>query len=120
MEPSGVAPSPRSGHALAALAGRLVVFGGVSRGARAPVMMNDVHVLDLGALHGCLTSHRSDTHCLGTMSWETVAVDGQVPSPRMGAACAAANDVVFIHGGVLSDKTLSSELWILRFRDSSA
>jgi hypothetical protein len=60
VQAGGPAPLPRSGHVMASVGGRLLVFGGVVRTHSAAVAMNDVHCYDPGASTSALLARTPD------------------------------------------------------------
>ncbi|XP_039064005.1 acyl-CoA-binding domain-containing protein 4-like [Hibiscus syriacus] len=79
IDPVGVPPSPRSGHAAAVHAERyLLIFGGGSHAT----CFNDLHVFDLQ-----------------TMEWSRPRQQGELPTPRAGHAGVTVGENWFIVGG---------------------
>ncbi|CAH2069062.1 unnamed protein product, partial [Iphiclides podalirius] len=81
VAPNG--PSPRSGHRMALLGRRLVVFGGYADDGRECRYFDDLHAF-----------------CLDSRSWQRVSAGGRGPSAR--SACVmlpAGNDSLIVYGG---------------------
>ena len=79
-------PLARAGHGLAAIAGRLYVFGGffnTSAVGQAGGLYNDLHEVDLSA-----------------RSWSPLEVTGTIPTARFGFGFAVSGDTLLLFGGI--------------------
>jgi len=85
VDPSGVQPSAREGHAAVEVGNKIFVFGGCVQGIRC---FNDVHIFDTDSLE-----------------WTQEPFTGDAPEPRGGHSATLVGTDIFIFGGASSETT---------------
>ena len=113
---NNIAPTPRSGHAIAAVERRLLVFGGQASGGTLRG--------DLWALRGVLDDENAEESSAGVIEgagerrerpgpskapprWTRLQMRGVAPSPRAGHAFTSHGSRVVLHGGHGDDGWIS-------------
>ncbi|XP_059140080.1 rab9 effector protein with kelch motifs-like [Physella acuta] len=94
VEVSGTPPSPRT-HRSSVVIGSKVYFYSGGHSGPDPVGDRRVHCLDTS-----------------TMSWSSLAPNGNSPKPRHGHVMAAVNNKIYLHGG-MAGSTFYDDLYVL-------
>ncbi|KAL6748213.1 Metallo-dependent phosphatase-like protein [Haematococcus lacustris] len=128
---NGVAPGPRCGHTLTAIAGpegdlskaRLVLFGGATalegsgssaKGAETPPSPGPAAASGIR-----LAGATNDVHIFDVRNgkWDKITPLGEPPSPRAAHAAAAVGNMVVIQGGIGPAGLATEDLHVLDFTD---
>jgi N-acetylneuraminic acid mutarotase len=85
VDPGGLVPAPREGHAAVEVGNKIFFFGGCVQGIRC---FSDVHIFDTDSL-----------------SWSQEPFTGDAPEPRGGHSATLVGTDVFVFGGANSETT---------------
>jgi hypothetical protein len=114
-------PEPRSFAAAAVVGDSIYVWGGKatyvwgdnSSGPAAEVMRGDIAVAPTGGAHSApvVNPDQGDAEIGTIYRWDGGPIEGNLPTPRDGAALWSANGTLYVAGGTIDGTPTTSVLW---------
>jgi hypothetical protein len=114
-------PEPRSFAAAAVVGDSIYVWGGKatfvwgdnSSGPAAEVMRGDIAVAPTGGAHSApvVNPDQGDAEIGTIYRWDGGPIEGNLPTPRDGAALWSANGTLYVAGGTIDGVATTSVLW---------